>query len=452
MGSGVDGEHKPWAFLSERSLIGLAVTLAAITVFSLYALRQIASLKEFQASTVDRNRKDSLQLLRIQNDLHSLGLAMRDMLSGEEPYPLHAWQTQFGRIHNDLDDALKLESALAPALRNPGQQEHLHSLLNQFWESADRAFDYSRQGQVQPAKAMVRDSLDAQLASLTTTVARLMAGNNEVEEQAVIQVRGVYDQVERRLYFFLAATLITISLTSLYLIQSNRRMFGRLTALSAARSALARKLITAQEEVLHSISRELHDEFGQILTAIGVMLGRAEKRGVPPGSAELREVREVAQEALEKMRSLSQGLHPSILDDGGLEKAIDWYIPVFEKQTGIQVQYEKQSTNPAIPERVGVNVYRVLQESLNNVARHARTKKAWVRAKLLPDAVSLEVEDHGVGIPERGAGTTRGGIGTVAMRERANLLQGTLEFLRPAEGGTLVRLRVPLNGMETDGN
>ncbi|MGA2434447.1 MAG: ATP-binding protein, partial [Bryobacteraceae bacterium] len=187
-------------------------------------------------------------------------------------------------------------------------------------------------------------------------------------------------------------------------------------------------------------------------TAIGVMLGRAEKRGVPPGSAELREVREVAQEALEKMRSLSQGLHPSILDDGGLEKAIDWYIPVFEKQTGIAVQYEKESASPAIPERVGVNVYRVLQESLNNVARHSRTNRAWVRVRLLADSVSLDVEDHGVGIPERGADAGRGGLGTVAMRERADLLQGTIEFLRPAEGGTLVRLRVPLNNVEADGN
>ena len=101
-----------------------------------------------------------------------------------------------------------------------------------------------------------------------------------------------------------------------------------------------------QEETLHSLSRELHDEFGQVLTAIGAMLRRAEKRlpADSPFCAELREVREVAQATLEKTRSLSQLMHPSILDDGGLEKAIDWYLPVFEKQTGITVRYEKKGT------------------------------------------------------------------------------------------------------------
>ncbi len=310
----------------------------------------------------------------------------------------------------------------------------------------------SRQKQVGRARELIRSSLDAQQAALTSSVARLLVENNEVEQQAVIRVQGVYNQVERRLYYFLAATLLTISLTSLYLIQSNRRIFGRLAALSEQRSALARKLITAQEEVLHSISRELHDEFGQILTAIGVMLGRAEKRGVAPGSTEFGEVREVAQSALDKMRGLSQGLHPSILDDGGLEKAIDWYLPVFEKQTGIEVRYQKASVNPVIPERVAVNVYRVLQEALNNVARHSKSPRAWVRARFLPESLSLEIEDRGAGIPEDGPAPARGGIGMVAMRERAELLQGTIEFLKPVEGGTLVRLRVPLEGSVSDGH
>ncbi len=141
MDDGAEGERKRWLFLSERSLAGLAVTLGAITIFSLYALRQIAALKDFQASTVDRNRRDSLQLLRIQNNLHSLGLAMRDMLSGDEPYPLDAWQTQFTRIRSDLDDALRLEARLAPALRSPYVQEHLRVSLTQFWASADQAFE-----------------------------------------------------------------------------------------------------------------------------------------------------------------------------------------------------------------------------------------------------------------------------------------------------------------------
>src|SRR5207247_6424269 len=112
--------------------------------------------------------------------------------------------------------------------------------------------------------------------------------------------------------WFLTATLVAIVLTSLYLIRSNRRLFARLEALSEQRSELAQTLIATQESTLRHISRELHDEFGQILTAIGSMLGRAGAQA-PEGSrlrADLREVREIAQTTLEKVRTLSQTLHP----------------------------------------------------------------------------------------------------------------------------------------------
>jgi len=89
-------------------------------------------------------------------------------------------------------------------------------------------------------------------------------------------------------------------------------------------------------------------------------------------------------------------------------------------------------------------VYRVVQEALNNMAKHARSQQAWVRLDLSQHQLHLEVEDHGVGLPEDKRGGIRRGIGMVAMRERAELLRGNIEFLRPSEGGTLVRLDVPL--------
>src|SRR5271163_291120 len=89
--------------------LGLVITLAAVVAYSGYITRQISGLRTLQNNLVDRNRKDSLQLLRVQNDLNSLALAMRDMLDNDEPYPVTAWSAQFQRIHSDLDDALKLE-------------------------------------------------------------------------------------------------------------------------------------------------------------------------------------------------------------------------------------------------------------------------------------------------------------------------------------------------------
>ena len=102
--------------------LGLVITLAAVMAYSWYITVQITGLRELQNDLAGRNRKDSLQLLRIQNDLNSLALAMRDMLDNDEPYPLTAWSAQFQRIRADLDNALKLEEQVAVAERTPEQR------------------------------------------------------------------------------------------------------------------------------------------------------------------------------------------------------------------------------------------------------------------------------------------------------------------------------------------
>jgi signal transduction histidine kinase len=436
---------KPLVSPTGRLLAGLAITLAAVGIFSFYALGQIRGLEDLQTHIVDRNRKDSLQLLRIQKDLNELGIAMRDMTEGDEPYPLEAWKQQFDGHRTDLEDALRLEAQLAP-LQDPRNEHYLAEQLDQFWTSAARVFELAARGQDRAARQMIRTSLEARQAALTSAVARLLFENNVAEQNAADRIQGIYRGVARNIYIFVAAMLVAIALTTLYLIYSNRRLFDHLATVSEQRSDLAQKLITLQEETLHSLSRELHDDFGQVLTAIGAMLRRAEKR-LPrdsPFCAELREVREVAQETLEKTRNLSQLMHPSILDDGGLENAIDWYLPVFEKQTGIRVRYEKKGNGAAITDRVAIHVYRVLQEALNNLARHSGSPLALVRLDFEGGRLHLEVEDRGRGMPESHNGSTRKGIGMTAMRERAELLHGSFEVLHPGEGGTLVRLEVPL--------
>jgi signal transduction histidine kinase len=253
--------------------------------------------------------------------------------------------------------------------------------------------------------------------------------------------------VQRQLYFFLAAILLAIVVTSLYLIRNNRRLFVHVAELSSQRSELAQQLIATQESTLRHISRELHDEFGQILTAIGSLLRRAEK-DVPANSGlrdDLEEVREIAQTTLNNIRSLSQALHPVLLEEAGLESTLDWYIPTVERQTGIVLHYEKSGDGYPIETGAGVQIYRVLQEALNNVNRHSNAKEAWIRLRFGPSQLELEVEDHGKGFAPHDGQT---GIGLVAMRERAEILGGTLGVspleARSGNGaGTLVQLRIP---------
>ena len=102
--------------------LGLTVTILAVLAYGAYITRQFAGVRTLQSELVDRNRRDSLQLLRIQNDLNSIALAMRDMLDAGEPYPLIAWSAQLARIRADLDDAMLREEPLGEATRTTDQR------------------------------------------------------------------------------------------------------------------------------------------------------------------------------------------------------------------------------------------------------------------------------------------------------------------------------------------
>jgi signal transduction histidine kinase len=447
---GVSRQSPPQLSPTSGLLLGLMITLSAVLAYSAYITWQVAGLRKLQTELVDRNRKDSLQLLRIQNDLNLLAVAMRDMASNDEPYPLTAWVSQFQRIRTDLDDAMRREAGFAAASRTPEQSAFLDNSLTQFWGAVDRVFALAHEGKEREARTQIQLSLQERQAALSTAVARLLVLNSENEEQAAQRIVQIYGRVQRDVYIFLGATLLAILLTGLSLIRWNRHLFARMAELSKRRSELAQKLIATQESTLRYISRELHDEFGQILTAIGSMLRRAGTHA-PEGSplrADIQEVREITQSTLDKIRSLSQALHPVMLDEAGLENTLDWYIPTVERQTGIAISYEKQGTPFPVDGSAGVHVYRVLQEALNNVARHSGVKRAWVRLRFRSSALELEVEDHGVGFTERPA---RQGIGLVAMRERSELMGGKLVFSHPAEGGTLLHLTVPRERVESYG-
>jgi signal transduction histidine kinase len=180
---------------------------------------------------------------------------------------------------------------------------------------------------------------------------------------------------------------------------------------------------------------------------VGAILQRADRRAARENIApteDLHEVREIVQEALEKVRSLSQALHPAVLDEAGLESALAAYLPGFEQRTGIVVEYVKSGENRALDKEASIHLYRVVQEALSNVVRHSKSPKASVRLRFNEAAVVIEIEDEGLGYPNE----RPHGLGLVSMRERADLVNGSIEFLRGNAGGALVRATAPYREVE----
>jgi signal transduction histidine kinase len=423
----------------------MVITLAAVVVYSLYITAEIERLEDLQSDLVDRNRRDSLQLVRIQNDLNSVAQAMRDMLDGDLPYPLTAWEPQFGRLRTHLEDALRIQDEVAIVNQTPEQRDYLRRSMNEFWSAVDHMFASARDGAQAGAIAEIR-SLQARRDALSNTVARLLVENNESEEAAAIEIARVYTDVRGQVSLFLFGTLSAILATGVYLIYSNRKVFQRISELSAQRSELARALIASQESTLRHISRDLHDEFGQVLTAIGSLLARARRKlgEDSPLAGDLDEVREIAQSTLDNVRSMSQALHPAVLEEGGIESAVEWLVSTTRRHAGLVVTYEKNGDPFPIDSDHGIHIYRVLQEALNNVVRHSGSKAVRVGLRYRDSAVELEVEDHGKGFSPN---ASHRGIGLTAMRERAELLGGTITFSGPrpptAGSGTRIRLVVP---------
>ena len=433
--------RSPWRTLAT----GVVLALITIAAAGWYTFNEIRRLRDEQTSISERNRKGSLQLLRIQNNLASLAALMRDMAEGVEPYPLYGWQPAMDRVRRDLAEATELERTLAPAAREPAQQARLLESVERYWADVDRMFTLSRTDEA-AARTMIRSSLVPQHRALDGLVSQFLVVNNRVQEEAATANRAVYDQVGREILTLVAALLIVTAAIGGWVVWSNRRAFEEVAGVTAQLRTLSWRTLRVQEDVQRSIARELHDDFGQIVTAIGTLLGRARRHVAmnAPLASELDAVRGVAQQALDRIRTRSQWLHPGVLDDFGLEKALEYCVRQFQDQTGIQVRLTASGPVDTIADDCAIHVYRIAQEALSNVGRHSGSKDAWVRLTCADAGVELEVEDRGKGMGVESEGRTgQRGLGLISMRERAELMGGELQ-LRPApQGGLVVFVRVP---------
>jgi signal transduction histidine kinase len=431
-----------------RLLFGLLITLAAVSGFSSYTLYQLRGLRLLQTSIIDLNRHDSLLLLRVESDLNRFGLRLRDMTRVPQTEDVSKYRAEFTGLDADLQESLEAEEKLTRNFRRRrGQHAQLIAALKQFWQNCDQVFSAANSGHTEAARRMASTNLFAQQADLAAMVANLLVSNNQAEELADQRVAAIYEGVQRDIYAFLAATISAILLTSLYLIYSNREIFDRMESLSRQRRVLAARLISLQEEVLRSVSRELHDEFGQILTAVSAMLSRAEKKGVPPDSplrTELSEVREITHNTLEKMRSLSQMLHPSVIDDYGLIKGLEWYVGVFQKQTGVETRLVVSGEQVSVIGQPATHAFRIVQEALNNAAKHSGSTTALVEMIFSDYNLMINVKDFGKGLPPVKKEKGKRGLGLIAMRERAELLGGSIDVHSAPGSGTTISLTMPL--------
>jgi PAS domain S-box-containing protein len=214
---------------------------------------------------------------------------------------------------------------------------------------------------------------------------------------------------------------------------------------------LSARVLEAREEEKARIARELHDELGQLLTALKMDLSWMRERLQGELHGKAAEMSAMLDQTVSATRRISADLRPLMLDDLGLADAAQWLVDDFAKRSGIDATIELPGGEvfERLSKGVSTALYRAVQESLTNIARHAGAKRAWVLFAVEDGGVFVEIEDDGRGIAPQDMAKVRS-LGLKGMRERIAYLGGSLEIGRAPRGGTRLRLRVPMRGVREE--
>jgi signal transduction histidine kinase len=210
--------------------------------------------------------------------------------------------------------------------------------------------------------------------------------------------------------------------------------------------ALAGKLFEAQEEERKRIARELHDDFNQRLAALSVELESMERTPIAPPepvARQLAAIRVQVGQLSDDLNDLAYRLHPSLLEHVGLEVAVRDHVAEFTKRTGIPVTFDAREVPGALSPEIATNLFRVLQESLQNVSKHARATKVMVSLSGSSRGIGLSVRDNGKGFDLESKNVCVKGLGLVSMQERARGLGGFLRIHSLPRDGTKVCAWIP---------
>ena len=209
---------------------------------------------------------------------------------------------------------------------------------------------------------------------------------------------------------------------------------------------LSQQLVNTQEEERRNLSRELHDHVAQVLTGLRMELGRIERISATVGPA-VAECKELVDDMFRTVRNLALGLRPSMLDDFGLQAALEWHARDFMARYAIDVDLRIKGDYDRLPDKYRTCVYRVVQEAMTNCARHASAKSIRIEVTADEGQLRVSVNDNGVGLDPA---HRRRGLGLRGIDERVKDLHGTMTISRGHDRGTtlIVHLPLPLSGME----
>lgn len=217
-----------------------------------------------------------------------------------------------------------------------------------------------------------------------------------------------------------------------------------------ARNELLRRIISAQEQERQRIARELHDVTSQTLATLAVGIERLSQSGLKESrpAPQVEEIRSLLAATSQDIHRIIYDLRPSIIDDFGLPAAINSFANNTLKAAGVEVHFEIAGREKHLPEEIEITVYRIVQEAIRNIERHARAESTFISLEFEEDNIRIQIEDDGTGFDNSNGfiyNETGQGLGLLGMKERTELLRGSLFVDSKPGKGTKITVRIPTN-------
>jgi signal transduction histidine kinase len=434
--------------------IGFGLTVG-IWLFAGYHFTQRMAEVEGRAAEINARyvrAQDLLSTVRAQVLLGSV--YVRDALLDPDPTTADEYRQELEDTYRTVDAALQ---QYVPVLDTPAEREriaHLRQEVDGFRSTMLEVLGTDSSRWAYEARGLLRRRIMPKREGVIRVSEEVQALNRAAFVQQQTDIAAIYRDTQRgvwrQLGLALGASLAVALLATLYagrLEDRIRRQRIRDAENARDLQRLSAQLINAQEDERRTIARELHDEVGQVLTAIKVELAVAQHAVEAAGvsATVLKDARTITDGALHTVRDLSHLLHPAMLDDLGLAATVDWYLRGFGKRHGLHVDLLQDRMDERLTPETEAAAYRIIQEALTNVVKHARATTCRVYLQRLPNTVLITVEDDGAGFDAAaadGAGA-RQGLGFISIRERAALLRGTVRIESAPGKGTRVTVELP---------
>lgn len=431
-------------------LIGFGCLLALLAISGLYTLSVIGKIQAEDKQIRNRYVSRDRILDQLRSDIYVSGTYVRDFLIDPDPSHAATHRTEFEAARQRVQSAIPVYRRFLEG-EEKVSFDHFTTELAAYFDSLQPALQWDMKQRQRLGYAFVTTSMLPRRATIVHLADQISGFNRKQMEISNSQVQELFGNFRRSLIVLLAFTclsgFIVAGASVRRILHLEKLSHERLREALEARQAsqhLSARLLEVQEEERRALSRELHDEIGQSLSALLVGLGNLSASLFPAcaeaAGEQLTGVRKLAERTVATVRDMSLLLRPSMLDDLGLLPALEWQAREVSRTKDLPVEVHAESVSEDLPDEHKTCVFRIVQEALHNVVRHSRAKHVQISLCESPDNLRLTIKDDGRGfVPER-----EKGLGLLGMRERVEHLSGTFQVQSQPGQGTVLAVDLPL--------